>query len=237
MAHKAGEVAHKDGEASAPCRKPLLKCRGRRRLRYLEGWAGECIVATSPTALEKDLRSGPESVICVDVPPRVRFDQHRRIKHGHLPIEIEFDVSVGVNLLQEGLDMPEVSLVAILDDDKEGFLRNARSLTQTAGRAARNAIGLVIFYADKITASMRTTIDETNRRRAVQTAYNEKHGITPMTITKTKEEIINQKSILDIRGKKSRAYVEPEEPSLAADPIINYMSKDQLDRLMAETEE
>ena len=147
-----------------------------------------------------------------------------------------FDVLVGVNLLREGLDMPEVSLVAILDADKEGFLRNARSLTQTAGRAARNANGLVIFYADNITESMQVTIDETNRRRSVQMAYNEKHGITPTTITKTREEIINQKSILDIRGKKSRVYIEPEEPSIAADPIINYMSKDQIDRLIEETE-
>ena len=147
-----------------------------------------------------------------------------------------FDVLVGVNLLREGLDMPEVSLVAILDADKEGFLRNTRSLTQTAGRAARNANGLVIFYADKITDSMKMTIDETSRRRAIQKAYNEKHGITPATIKKTKEEIINQKSILDIRGKKPKAYIEPEEPGIAADPVINYMSKDQLDRLIRETE-
>jgi excinuclease ABC subunit B len=148
----------------------------------------------------------------------------------------EFDVLVGVNLLREGLDMPEVSLVAILDADKEGFLRNARSLTQTAGRAARNANGMVIFYADKITESMQTTIDETNRRRSVQIAYNEKHGITPTTISKTKEEIMNQKSILDIRGKKSKAYIEPDDISVAADPIIAYMSKDQLNKLIEETE-
>ena len=147
-----------------------------------------------------------------------------------------FDVLVGVNLLREGLDMPEVSLVAILDADKEGFLRNARSLTQTAGRAARNANGLVIFYADKVTRSMKMTIDETNRRRAIQKTHNEKHGITPTTIKKTKEEIINQKSILDIRGKKPRAYIEPEESSIAADPVINYMTKDQLDRLIRDTE-
>ncbi len=147
-----------------------------------------------------------------------------------------FDVLVGVNLLREGLDMPEVSLVAILDADKEGFLRNARSLTQTAGRAARNVNGRVIFYADKITGSMQMTIDETNRRRAIQQAHNEEHGITPTTIMKTKEEIINQKSILDIRGKKPRAYIEPEESGMAADPIIDFMSKDQLDRLIRETE-
>jgi len=146
-----------------------------------------------------------------------------------------FDVLVGVNLLREGLDLPEVSLVAILDADKEGFLRNARSLTQTAGRAARNVNGLVIFYADKVTDSMQRTIDETNRRRSVQMDYNEKHGITPKTIFKSKEEIINQKSILDIRGKKEY-YVEPEEPSLAADPVIGYMTRDQIEKMAMETE-
>jgi len=147
-----------------------------------------------------------------------------------------FDVLVGVNLLREGLDMPEVSLVAILDADKEGFLRNTRSLTQTSGRAARNANGLVIFYADKVTDSMQTTLDETSRRRSIQVAYNEQHGITPQTIKKSKEEILNQKSILDIRGKKPRAYIEPEQASLAADPIVGYMSKDQLDVLIVQTE-
>jgi excinuclease ABC subunit B len=148
----------------------------------------------------------------------------------------EFDVLVGVNLLREGLDLPEVSLVAILDADKEGFLRNARSLTQTAGRAARNANGLVIFYADKMTRSMQMTIDETNRRRAVQMAYNEKHGITPQTIFKSKDEILSQKSILDVRGKKPKAYIEPSESSVAADPIIKYMNRDQIERLIKETD-
>lgn len=147
-----------------------------------------------------------------------------------------FDVLVGVNLLREGLDLPEVSLVAVLDADKEGFLRNNRSLTQTAGRAARNSNGLVIFYADKITGSMKETMDETSRRRSIQIAYNEEHGITPKTVSKTKEEILAQKSILDIRGKKPQAYIEPEESSLAADPVINYMSKDQLDKMIADTE-
>ena len=148
-----------------------------------------------------------------------------------------FDVLVGVNLLREGLDIPEVSLVAILDADKEGFLRNGRSLTQTAGRAARNSEGLVIFYADKVTESMQETIDETNRRRSIQMAYNEKHGITPTTIKRTKEEILAKKSILDIRGKKkTKYYEEPEESSIAADPVIAYMSKDQLEKLMHQTE-
>ncbi len=148
----------------------------------------------------------------------------------------EFDVLVGVNLLREGLDIPEASLVAILDADKEGFLRNNRSLTQTAGRAARNSNGLVIFYADKITGSMQATIDETNRRRVIQMAYNEEHGITPTTISKTKEEIMAQKSILDIRGGRPQMYIEPDEPSLAADPIVGYMSRDQIERACKETE-
>ncbi|HMG14696.1 MAG TPA: helicase-related protein, partial [Saprospiraceae bacterium] len=144
------------------------------------------------------------------------------------------DVLVGVNLLREGLDLPEVSLVAILDADKEGFLRNDRSLTQTAGRAARNSNGLVIFYADKITDSMRKTMDETVRKRAVQMAYNEEHGITPTTVSKTREEIMNQSSILDIRGPKP--YIEPTELNVAADPIVEYMPKPQIEKLIIETE-
>ncbi|MCO6475773.1 MAG: excinuclease ABC subunit UvrB [Phaeodactylibacter sp.] len=149
----------------------------------------------------------------------------------------EFDVLVGVNLLREGLDLPEVSLVAILDADKEGFLRNNRSLTQTAGRAARNANGLVIFYADKVTEAMQNTIDETNRRRSIQMAYNEEHGIVPETVRRTREEILSKQSILDIRGVKERAYVEPDEPSLAADPVMGYLSREQIERMMSETEE
>jgi excinuclease ABC subunit B len=148
----------------------------------------------------------------------------------------EFDVLIGVNLLREGLDLPEVSLVAILDADKEGFLRNDRSLTQTAGRAARNSNGLVIFYADKVTDSMRRTIDETDRRRVIQMDYNKKHGITPTTVSKTREEILNSSSILDIRSPKTKAYFEPSEPSLAADPVIGYMTRDQIERMVAETE-
>ncbi|MDX2070141.1 MAG: excinuclease ABC subunit UvrB [Haliscomenobacter sp.] len=147
-----------------------------------------------------------------------------------------FDVLIGVNLLREGLDLPEVSLVAILDADKEGFLRNDRSLTQTAGRAARNSNGLVIFYADKITDSMQRTIDETVRRRAIQMAYNDERGITPKTVFKSKEEILNQRSILDVRGKTTQAYIEPETVTIAADPLVNYMTRDQLEKLAQETE-
>ncbi len=149
----------------------------------------------------------------------------------------DFDVLVGVNLLREGLDLPEVSLVAILDADKEGFLRNERSLTQTAGRAARNSNGLVIFYADKVTASMQKTIDETQRRRSIQMAYNDAHGITPQTISRTREQILAKNSILDIREGNKKAYVEqPLEPTLAADPVLAFMSRDQIERMISETE-
>lgn len=133
-----------------------------------------------------------------------------------------FDVLVGVNLLREGLDLPEVSLVAILDADKEGFLRSARSLTQTAGRAARNINGRVIMYADKITDSMRVTIDETNRRREKQLRYNEKHGITPTQIVKA------HKSILGGKQTDAKVYVEPEKVDYAADPVVKYMTRTQL---------
>ena len=148
----------------------------------------------------------------------------------------EFDVLVGVNLLREGLDLPEVSLVAILDADKEGFLRNERSLTQTAGRAARNSNGLVIFYADKITDSMRKTMDETLRRRIIQIAYNEKHNITPRTVVKSKNDIMQSRSILDIRSGNPKMYVESEEFRLAADPIVEYANAAQLEKMIAETE-
>ncbi|MFK7948848.1 MAG: excinuclease ABC subunit UvrB [Saprospiraceae bacterium] len=145
-----------------------------------------------------------------------------------------FDVLIGVNLLREGLDLPEVSLVAILDADKEGFLRNDKSLTQTSGRAARNANGLVIFYADKVTDSMRRTIDETNRRRAIQMAYNEKHNITPKTVFKSKEQIIKQSSILSIRG--NQVYEQEDNLNIAADPVIEYSTKPQLEKMIKRTE-
>jgi excinuclease ABC subunit B len=148
----------------------------------------------------------------------------------------EYDVLIGVNLLREGLDLPEVSLVAILDADKEGFLRNMRSLTQTAGRAARNSNGIVIFYADKITDAMRNTIDETNRRRSIQMAYNEERGIVPKTVSKTKEEIMAQRTILDIRGVEQNVYQETTEPSLAAEPIVALANRSQLETMIAETE-
>ncbi|NND33748.1 MAG: excinuclease ABC subunit B, partial [Saprospiraceae bacterium] len=144
-----------------------------------------------------------------------------------------FDVLIGVNLLREGLDLPEVSLVAIIDADKEGFLRNDRSLTQTAGRAARNVNGLVIFYADKLTESMQRTIEETSRRRAKQMAYNEEFDIIPETIKKS----VGARSILDIRTKIApKAYIENDEPNIAADPVVQYMSRDQIERVIAETE-
>ncbi len=149
----------------------------------------------------------------------------------------EFDVLVGVNLLREGLDLPEVSLVAILDADKEGFLRNVRSLVQTIGRAARNANGLVIMYADKVTESMQVAIDETNRRRAIQMEYNEANGITPKTVFKSREAIMEQTSVADVRKKEARkAYIEPDTLSLAADPVVAYMKPEQLDKLLKETQ-
>ena len=141
----------------------------------------------------------------------------------------KFDVLVGVNLLREGLDLPEVSLVAILDADKEGFLRSHRSLTQTAGRAARNLNGKVIMYADTITESMQKTIDETNRRREKQLAYNEAHGITPTALLKGKRNSLAKQH-------EPAAYVEPEQPAgIAADPVVQYMTIDGLEKTISRT--
>jgi excinuclease ABC subunit B len=150
----------------------------------------------------------------------------------------EFDVLIGINLLREGLDLPEVSLVAILDADKEGFLRNERSLTQTAGRAARNSNGKVIFYADKITPSMQRTIDESRRRRDIQIAYNTAHNITPTTVSKTRAQILEQSAVLN-----KKSYIEDinedfnKTNSLSFDPIVNSMTYAQLEKAIAQAKD
>ncbi len=148
----------------------------------------------------------------------------------------EFDVLIGINLLREGLDLPEVSLVAILDADKEGFLRSERSLIQTIGRAARNDRGRVIMYADVMTDSMQITISETDRRRDKQIAYNTEHGISPKTVGKSREAIIEQTSVMDFKGGVQRPYIEEENiQSMAADPIVQYMSKGDLKKAIENT--
>ncbi|UOQ98373.1 excinuclease ABC subunit UvrB [Hymenobacter sp. 5317J-9] len=153
----------------------------------------------------------------------------------------EIDVLIGVNLLREGLDLPEVSLVAILDADKEGFLRDKRSLIQTMGRAARNDRGKVIMYADRITGSMQLAIDETNRRRATQLAYNAEHGITPRTVRKSHAEIMGQTDLADYRIVETQGYAGPESDggaalALAAEPVVAMMTRPELEKLIKTTE-
>jgi excinuclease ABC subunit B len=148
----------------------------------------------------------------------------------------KFDVLIGINLLREGLDLPEVSLVAILDADKEGFLRSDRALTQTAGRAARNINGKVIMYADKITDSMKRTIDETERRRQKQIAYNIDNNLVPTALNKSKKSIMDQTTVIvDSKGNLSRPYVESEQINYAADPVVQYMSKEELQKAINRT--
>ena len=146
-----------------------------------------------------------------------------------------FDLLVGVNLLREGLDLPEVSLVAILDADKEGFLRNQRSLVQTIGRAARNVNGKVVMYADKTTESMQTAIDETNRRRNIQMDYNKAHGIEPKTVLKSRESILGQTKVADSKTGSKKYYAGQDLPTIAADPLMEYLDQNQIKHLIDQT--
>lgn len=164
-----------------------------------------------------------------DVPTLERVEILRELRLGL------FDVLIGINLLREGLDLPEVSLVAILDADKEGFLRSETSLVQTVGRAARNINGTVIMYADSITDSMQKTIDETNRRREKQIAYNVMHNITPQQIRKSRESIINSSAFANSRENMGKAYIEREEVNMAADPVMSYMSKADIEKQIKNT--
>lgn len=188
-----------------------------------------CLVTTLTKKMAEDLADYFDKIgirvryIHSDIDSIERVEILRDLRLG------EFDVLVGVNLLREGLDLPEVSLVAIIDADKEGFLRSERSLMQTAGRTARNVNGKVIMYADKITDSMQKMIDETNRRRKIQNEYNQKNGITPVTIYKSVEEILSSTSLAEIKKKE-----EKPDYSFAkvAEPILKYMSKEQREDLI-----
>lgn len=175
-----------------------------------------------------DKLSIPCRYIHSDVDTLERVEILRQLRLG------DFDVLIGVNLLREGLDLPEVSLVAIIDADKEGFLRSERALVQTVGRAARNVNGRVIMYADKITDSMQKTIDETNRRRAIQEEYNRENNIQPTQIFKSKESILKQTKVAD--GDKEFVYQIETEMQMAADPVIEYMSPEQLEKAIKKTQ-
>lgn len=201
------------------------------RLRLAKNERTLVTTLTKRMAEELDKYLGKMSIrsryIHSDVDTLERVEIMEDLRAGH------FDVLVGVNLLREGLDLPEVSLVAILDADKEGFLRSTRSLTQTAGRAARNINGQVIMYADKITKSMKATIDNTNRKREIQLKYNEENNITPRQIIKAHKSILGQ----DSKAKKARTYSNTISVDVAADPIIKYMDANALTKTIARTKD